>query len=199
MLPDGAVNALSVHLGQTPRPSPPVRAAHNSGAIMKLLLIEDNAALQASLKRSFERRGDHVTVCADGARALDRWRAAVPDVVLLDLSLPHVDGLSILTQARAEGLDTPVIVLTARSTVGDRVIGLDAGADDYLLKPFDLDELEARLRAVVRRRGEAPLAMPSFHGLSVDAPNGGIMHNGRHLDLTRTRPEVMDSWGAPAS
>ncbi|GAB4563209.1 MAG: response regulator [Rhizobacter sp.] len=158
---------------------------------MKLLLIEDNAALQASLKRSFERRGDHVTVCADGARALDRWRAAVPDVVLLDLSLPNVDGLSILTQARAEGLDTPVIVLTARSTVGDRVIGLDAGADDYLLKPFDLDELEARLRAVVRRRGEVPMASPSFHGLSVDAPSGGILHNGRHLDLTQRETAFM--------
>ena len=158
---------------------------------MKLLLIEDNAALQASLKRSFERRGDQVTVCADGARALDRWRAAVPDVVLLDLSLPHVDGLSILTQARAEGLDTPVIVLTARSTVGDRVIGLDAGADDYLLKPFDLDELEARLRAVVRRRGEAPMASPTFHGLSVDAPSGGIVHNGRHLELTQRETAFM--------
>ncbi|MBX3620910.1 MAG: response regulator transcription factor [Rhizobacter sp.] len=158
---------------------------------MKLLLIEDNAALQASLKRSFERRGDHVTVCGDGDRALDRWRAAVPDVVLLDLSLPHVDGLTILTRARAEGLDTPVIVLTARSTVGDRVIGLDAGADDYLLKPFDLDELEARLRAVVRRRGEGAPAAPSFHGLSVDAPSGGIVHHGRHLDLTQRETALM--------
>jgi two-component system, OmpR family, response regulator TctD len=78
---------------------------------MKILLIEDNVALQTSLQRSFERRGIQVVVCGDGARALDRWRASVPDVVLLDLTLPAVDGLTVLSRARAEGLATPVIVL----------------------------------------------------------------------------------------
>ncbi|MBS0437587.1 MAG: response regulator, partial [Proteobacteria bacterium] len=106
---------------------------------MKLLLIEDNPAMQTTLQRSFERRGITVVPCTDGARALDRWRASVPDVVLLDLSLPGLDGLQVLTLARAEGLRTPVLILTARGTVGDRILGLNSGADDYLPKPFDLD------------------------------------------------------------
>ena len=122
---------------------------------MKLLLIEDNPALQTTLQRSFERRGFQIVLCGDGARALDRWRAAVPDVVLLDLGLPGADGLSVLSAARAEGLQTPVIVLTARGAVGDRVLGLNTGADDYLIKPFDLDELEARVRALARRHSPA--------------------------------------------
>ncbi len=118
---------------------------------MKLLLVEDNTAMQTTLRRSFERRGMQVVVCGDGARALDRWQASMPDVVLLDLSLPGLDGLSVLAAARAAGLATPVLILTARGTVGDRILGLNTGADDYLAKPFDLDELEARVRALVRR------------------------------------------------
>ena len=120
---------------------------------MKLLLIEDNATMLATLQRSFERRGITVTICSDGARALDRWRASVPDVVLLDLSLPGREALHLLADARAERLATPVIILIARATVGDRILGLNAGADDYLPKPFDLDKLEARVRALARRGG----------------------------------------------
>ncbi len=155
---------------------------------MKLLLIEDNAALQTTMRRSFERRGIDVVVCGDGARALDRWRAAMPTVVVLDLNLPGVDGLAVLAQARAEGLRTPVLVLTARGTVGDRVLGLNTGADDYLPKPFDLDELEARLRALARRHGgatpgDAPAAA-AFGGLCVDAGSGAVCYRGRPLDLT---------------
>ena len=118
---------------------------------MKLLLIEDNLAMQTTLQRSFERRGMQVAVCGDGARAIDRWHASVPDVVVLDLSLPGLDGLSVLAAARACGLTAPVLILTARGTVGDRILGLNTGADDYLAKPFDLDELEARIRALARR------------------------------------------------
>ncbi len=80
-----------------------------------------------------------VVCCGDGARALDRWQASLSDVVLLDLSLPGLDGLQVLVQARAAGLKTPVLILTARGTVGDRILGLNTGADDYLPKPFDLD------------------------------------------------------------
>jgi two-component system response regulator TctD len=155
---------------------------------MKLLLIEDNIALQSAMQRSFERRGMQVVACADGARALDRWRATVPDVVLLDLNLPGVDGLTVLAQARADGLRTPVLVLTARGTVGDRVLGLNTGADDYLPKPFDLDELEARVRALARRHGAT---MPdsagppaAFGGLSIDAHSSAVYHQGRPLDLS---------------
>ncbi|QTN25312.1 response regulator transcription factor [Rhizobacter sp. AJA081-3] len=154
---------------------------------MKLLLIEDNAAMQTTLQRSFQRRGIQVVPCTDGARALDRWRASVPDVVLLDLSLPGLDGLQVLTQARAEGLRTPVLILTARGTVGDRILGLNSGADDYLPKPFDLDELEARIRALARRRelpGTSDTAAPAFAGLSVDGPSGAVCLNGTPMELT---------------
>lgn len=155
---------------------------------MRLLLVEDDAAMQAALQRALERRGIQVSVCGDGARALERWRAAVPDAVVLDLSLPGQDGLQVLAQARAEGLDAPVIILTARGTVGDRILGLNTGADDYLPKPFDLDELEARVRALVRRRGggggNGPLGeTPSWCGLRVDAASGAVYHLDKPLEL----------------
>ncbi|MDO9095121.1 MAG: response regulator transcription factor [Rubrivivax sp.] len=154
---------------------------------MKLLLIEDNTAMQTTLQRSFERRGMQVVLCGDGARALDRWRASVPDVVLLDLTLPGQDGLSVLSAARAEGLTTPVLILTARGTVGDRILGLNTGADDYLAKPFDLDELEARVRALCRRSATRPaegLPSPEFCGLRADSASGAVYLNGTALDLT---------------
>jgi two-component system, OmpR family, response regulator TctD len=162
---------------------------------MKLLLVEDNPAMQTTLQRSFERRGMQVVVCGDGARALDRWHACVPDVVVLDLSLPGRDGLQVLAGARADGLTTPVLILTARGTVGDRILGLNTGADDYLPKPFDLDELEARVRALARRPG-APRARvngvetafasaaPAFCGLRVDAASGAIHLDGEVMDLS---------------
>lgn len=154
---------------------------------MKLLLIEDNAALQTTLQRSFERRGMQVVLCGDGSRALDRWRASVPDVVLLDLSLPGEDGLSVLADARAEGLATPVLILTARGTVGDRVLGLNTGADDYLAKPFDLDELEARVRALARRVAparETAAVRTEFAGLGLDDSSGAVYLHGQPLELT---------------
>lgn len=158
---------------------------------MKLLLVEDNPAMQATLQRSFERRGMQVLLCGDGARALDRWRASLPDVVLLDLSLPGLDGLQVLTQARAEGLHTPVLILTARGTVGDRILGLNTGADDYLAKPFDLDELEARVRALARRSDPVGHAPPRFGGLHVDAESGAVLHDGRPLELTQREAALL--------
>jgi two-component system, OmpR family, response regulator TctD len=156
---------------------------------MKVLLVEDDPAMQATLARTLERRGMTVTPCGDGARALDRWQANTPDVVLLDLSLPGLDGLNVLAQARAAGLRTPVIILTARGTVGDRILGLNTGADDYLPKPFDLDELEARVRALARRQGvtgaDHPAAQrPCFCGMRVDADNGAVYHDSEVLDLS---------------
>jgi two-component system, OmpR family, response regulator TctD len=152
---------------------------------MKLLLVEDNTAMQTTLQRSFERRGVQVVLCGDGARALDRWRASLPDVVLLDLSLPGLDGLAVLAAARAEGLATPVLILTARGTVGDRILGLNTGADDYLAKPFDLDELEARVRALARRGAtRAAEPAPEFCGLRADPSSGAITLQGQPLELT---------------
>lgn len=154
---------------------------------MKLLLVEDNPTMQTTLQRSFERRGMQVVCCGDGARALDRWRASVPDVVVLDLSLPGLDGLEVLAQARAEGWTTPVLILTARGTVGDRILGLNTGADDYLPKPFDLDELEARVRALARRSAPArdfsEPALPEFCGLRCDPQSAAVYLHGNVLDL----------------
>ncbi len=119
---------------------------------MKLLLIEDDPAMRQTLERALSRLGWLVQTCADGGQGLALWQRLSLDVVLLDLSLPGRDGLQILGDARKLRLNTPVLILTARGTVGDRILGLNAGADDYLPKPFDLDELEARIRALVRAR-----------------------------------------------
>lgn len=158
---------------------------------MKLLLVEDNPAMQATLQRALGRRGMSVTPCEDGMRAIDRWRASVPDVVVLDLSLPGLDGLQILSQARAEGLRTPVLILTARGTVGDRILGLNAGADDYLAKPFDLDELEARVRALARRAGANDGPAAPFAGLHADAASTAVYLHGQPLDLTQREAALL--------
>jgi len=151
---------------------------------MKLLLVEDNPEMQTTLQRALRASGMQVVACTDGDRALDRWRASLPDVVVLDLSLPGRDGLEVLRDARAEGLRAPVLILTARGTVGDRVLGLNIGADDYLPKPFDLDELEARVRALARR-AEPSLAevAPEFCGLRVDAEQGAVYRGGQPMEL----------------
>jgi two-component system response regulator TctD len=154
---------------------------------MKLLLVEDDASMRTALERSLGRRGLQVQACADGRLALGAWQAFDPDVVVLDLSLPGLDGLQVLEQARRSGLATPVLLLTARGTVGDRVLGLNAGADDYLPKPFDLDELEARLRALARRRSAAsePTAGETRLGrLRLDRAAGAFYVGADVLELT---------------
>ncbi|MGD9774195.1 response regulator [Diaphorobacter sp.] len=156
---------------------------------MQLLLVEDDATMQATLQRSLARRGMAVTAVGDGRAALAEWRAHPPDAVVLDLTLPGLDGLQVLQQARAGGLRTPVLLLTARGTVGDRVLGLNAGADDYLPKPFDLDELEARLRALVRRSSDAPggksaSSAPSMGAISYEKESGIAYAHGAPMDLT---------------
>lgn len=154
---------------------------------MKLLLVEDDTALHTSLQRSLSRLGWTVEICVDGRSALLRWRASLPDVVLLDLTLPGRDGLQILQQARDEGLVTPVLILTARGTVGDRVEGLNAGADDYLAKPFDLDELEARIRALHRRQSENSAEFGSnarqSSAMHYDKDSGAIYYENQPLEL----------------
>ena len=144
-------------------------------ADMKVLLVEDDPSMQVALRRTLHNRGMEVEVCGDGREALARWKVAPPDVVMLDLTLPGMDGLLVLEQARKAGLATPVLILTARGTVGDRIIGLNTGADDYLPKPFDLDELEARLRALHRRRPAGRVPDDSgVGGLAWDRQSGAI-------------------------
>src|SRR5215218_6769093 len=152
---------------------------------MKLLLVEDDPSMQTALRRTLQNRGMEVELCSDGRQALERWKNAPPDVVMLDLTLPGMDGLLVLEQARRSGLSTPVLILTARGTVGDRIIGLNTGADDYLPKPFDLDELEARLRALHRRRSPAGKAPPDagLGGLHLDRESGAIHWRDEILEL----------------
>jgi two-component system response regulator TctD len=154
---------------------------------MRLLLIEDDVSLHTTLQRSLVRSGMRVDICADGNCALKLWRDMQPDVVVLDLTLPGLDGLEVLVQARAAKLDTPVLILTARSAVGDRIVGLNAGADDYLAKPFDLDELEARVRALHRRHSATTRdtwddSLQWGH-LRHDRDSGAIYHRHQVLDL----------------
>lgn len=154
---------------------------------MKLLLIEDDASMQTALQRTLSRRGMEVSSCTDGRLALAQWSEAQPDVVVLDLSLPGLDGLQVLEQARRQGLATPVLILTARGTVGDRIMGLNLGADDYLPKPFDLDELEARLRALGRRSSastESDSGTQMAGALRYEKESGAIYHLGQALELT---------------
>ncbi|RZL63520.1 MAG: response regulator transcription factor [Variovorax sp.] len=164
---------------------------------MKLLLIEDDPSMQTTLQRTLGRRQIDVRVCGDGAEALAQWRAVEPDVVALDLSLPNLDGLQVLAQARAAGLRTPVLLLTARGTVGDRIVGLNAGADDYLPKPFDLDELEARLRALRRRHMPADavsgLQPQQLGHLRYEPESGAIYHRADVLELTPRELALMQA------
>src|SRR5215213_3612338 len=118
---------------------------------MQILVVDDEPAVRDSLDRALRLEGYKVELAADGAEALDTLGAGTPDAVVLDLMMPRLDGLEVCRRMRAAGDRTPVLVLTARDGVTDRVKGLDAGADDYLVKPFALDELLARLRAMVRR------------------------------------------------
>ena len=169
-----------------------MREARQDGAMvprMQLLLVEDDPTMQATLHRALTRRGMEVTAVGDGRAALSQWTALQPDAVILDLTLPGLDGLQVLQQARSRGLRTPVLILTARGTVGDRVMGLNAGADDYLPKPFDLDELEARLRALVRRSADpavAPLAPSTVQigAIRYDKDSGALYLHGEVMELT---------------
>ena len=152
---------------------------------MKLLLVEDDAAMAQALQLALERRGFDVTHCFDGGEALQRLRHHPPDAALLDLTLPGMDGLNVLHKARSEGIAVPILVLTARGAVGDRVLGLNAGADDYLAKPFDLDELEARVRALLRRRaGREDEATLGCGPLTMERDSGAFYLDGQPLEVT---------------
>ncbi|HWI80940.1 response regulator transcription factor [Ramlibacter sp.] len=154
---------------------------------MKVLLVEDDPTMRSTLQRALASRGLQVATCGDGLGAVAAWRASGPDVVVLDLSLPGLDGLQVLEQARGQALATPVLILTARGTVGDRVIGLNAGADDYLPKPFDLDELLARLHALARRGGGAvggPSGSQRLGGLRHERESGAFYVRDEVLELT---------------
>ena len=128
---------------------------------MHALVVEDEAQQRKALCEALSQWGFDATAAGAGGAALQSWQDLQPDVVLLDLGLPDMDGLDVLQSARRQGLAAPVLLLTARTTIGDRILGLNLGADDYLLKPYDLGELKARLQALLRRALGAGAALPS--------------------------------------
>jgi len=158
---------------------------------MRILVVDDEPAVRTALQRALSPEGYDVELAADGAEALDRLAAAPPDAVVLDLAMPHLDGLEVCRRMRRAGDRTPVLMLTARDAIDDRVEGLDAGADDYLVKPFALRELRARLRALLRRvdRGTETLR---YADLTLD-PGAHEVHRGeRSVDLSRTEFTLLE-------
>jgi two-component system response regulator MprA len=155
---------------------------------MRLVVVDDDRALREVLRRTLSLAGYDVRLAESGAAALSEVTAAVPDAVVLDIGLPDIDGLEVCRMLRREGNRVPVLMLTARDAVADRIDGLDAGADDYLVKPFDVDELKARLRALLRRSGGDASAdgALAFQELRLDSDRHGVIVDERFVELTRT-------------
>ncbi|GAB3134710.1 response regulator transcription factor [Amycolatopsis stemonae] len=164
---------------------------------MRILVVDDDRAVRESLRRSLEFNGYQVELASDGAQALEAIIADRPDAMVLDVMMPRLDGLEVARRLRSTGDDLPILVLTARDTVSDRVSGLDAGADDYLPKPFALEELLARLRALLRRaspdaqNGQASEIL-SFADLTLDPGTREVRRGGREISLTRTEFALLE-------
>jgi two-component system, OmpR family, response regulator MprA len=159
----------------------------------RLLVVDDDPALSRTLRRALGVEGYDVDCAPDGAEALQRLAADRYDAVVLDVSMPRVDGLAVCRSMRARRDRTPVLMLTARDQVGDRVAGLDAGADDYLVKPFALDELNARVRALLRRaNGDDHGERLSYLDLTLDLSSARAHRGERPLELTRTEQRLLE-------
>ena len=159
----------------------------------RILIAEDDEAVRSAIRRALEHEGYEVTVAEDGARALEISKNIPPDLYLLDVMMPKVDGLSVCRTLRHRGDTTPILVVTARHLVSDRVAGLDAGADDYLVKPFALDELLARVRALLRRGtiGESG-GILEVAGIRLDQGAREVSRNGVSVQLTKTEFDLLE-------
>ncbi len=164
---------------------------------MRILVVDDDRAVRDSLRRSLEFNGYEVALANDGVEALARINGLAPDALIVDVMMPRLDGIETTKALRAAGNDLPILVLTARDSVNDRVDGLDAGADDYLAKPFALEELLARVRAMLRRRNlgtedgedEGPLV---FADLTMNPVTREVDRGGRPITLTRTEWDLLE-------
>ncbi|KQX59580.1 MULTISPECIES: response regulator transcription factor [unclassified Streptomyces] len=166
----------------------------------RILIVDDEPAVREALRRSLAFEGYGTQDAVDGLDALARMESYAPDLVVLDVQMPRMDGLTAARRIRASGSTVPILMLTARDTVGDRVTGLDAGADDYLVKPFELDELFARIRALLRRSsyasarsgGPADADVLSFEDLRMDLATREVTRGGRTVELTRTEFTLLE-------
>ena len=169
-----------------------------------MLLAEDDRAIRHALERALSLEGYQVTAVADGVEALAQAHKTPPDVLLLDVMMPGIDGLQVCRVLRAEGDRTPILMLTALVETADRIAGLDAGADDYVVKPFDVEEVFARLRALLRRTSPVPAGAPAdvpkqtserqveAAGLRMDMQARRAWRGERELELTRTEFELLE-------
>ncbi len=151
---------------------------------MRVLLVEDQVTLLKNLRQGLEEEGFAVDTAPDGDEADIKARSTSYDVIVLDIMLPKQDGLTLLKKWRSSGITTHVLMLTARGTLGDKVIGLDTGADDYLTKPFELDELLARIRALVRRGHQVKTPLIRVHDLTLDTAARQVERGGQKIHLT---------------
>ncbi|MFI1017923.1 response regulator transcription factor [Streptomyces sp. NPDC020965] len=168
----------------------------------RILIVDDEPAVREALQRSLAFEGYGTEVAVDGVDALAKTESYGPDLLVLDIQMPRMDGLTAARRIRAAGSTVPILMLTARDTVGDRVTGLDAGADDYLVKPFELDELFARIRALLRRRSYATNAdaahdddgheVLAFADLRMDLGTREVHRGTRPVELTRTEFTLLE-------
>ncbi|MEU1807205.1 response regulator transcription factor [Streptomyces sp. NPDC019937] len=166
----------------------------------RILIVDDEPAVREALRRSLAFEGYATDTAVDGLDALEKAGTYDPELIVLDVLMPRMDGLTAARRLRATGVTVPILMLTARDTVGDRVTGLDAGADDYLVKPFELDELLARIRALLRRSSYAAAAgapvadddTMSFGDLRMDLVTREVTRGGRRVELTRTEFTLLE-------
>jgi two-component system response regulator MprA len=160
---------------------------------VRILVVDDDRAVRDALRRALTLGGYEVQVAEDGEQALELIAQAVPEAVVLDVGLPGIDGLEVCRRVRRLGNRVPILILTARDAVADRIDGLDVGADDYMVKPFDVGELKARLRALLRRVGpEGDPEELSFEEVSLDAARHGARVGESFVELTRTEYQLLE-------
>ncbi|MCL6522453.1 MAG: response regulator transcription factor [Firmicutes bacterium] len=157
----------------------------------RLLVVDDDPKITSMLRRNLTLEGYEVSIATSGEEALRQIRDEVPDLVVLDVMMPGVDGIEVCRRLRSAGESVPILMLTARDEVSDRVLGLDAGADDYLVKPFAFDELSARIRALLRRRQGGSERVLRFADLTVDLAAREVTRGGRAIQLTATEFELL--------
>ncbi len=161
---------------------------------MRILVVDDDDAVREALRRALQLEGYEVELASDGAEALDRLKldSVEPDALVLDVSMPRLDGLEVCRRLRRGGSKLPVLMLTARDEVADRVAGLDAGADDYVVKPFALEELLARLRALLRRTSGTSEEVLRFADVELDPSTRIVTRGGDPIELTRTEFSLLE-------
>jgi two-component system, OmpR family, copper resistance phosphate regulon response regulator CusR len=171
---------------------PPLSKSELISVDIKILLVEDERKLARVIGRQLTRANYEVDIVHDGQTAIDNILKEEYHIIVLDLNIPNKSGIEVLNEIRSKSYLTPVLIISARDTVKDRVIGLEIGADDYLTKPFDSSELLARIQAILRRSGTLRTAILKAHDLSMDMVNRSVMRGDKKIDLTQTEFSLLE-------